>query len=153
MKVSVQPPKKPEMMPSVVPMSHRQQGGQKSDQQRYPAAVHDPAEDVATVHRLEAHQEIPAHSAERPTGQGAARRVDQLLVELVWRMAEVVDDQRREYRNQDEKDQEDATGKGNLVPFEPHPGDLPEGAALRPPGANQHSLRGGGLSLSANLRR
>ena len=136
------------------PDSHRQQGGQKGNQQGYPAAVHDPAEDVATVHRLNAHEVIPAHSPEAADwGQGAARCVNQLLVELVRRMAEVFHDQRREYRYQDEKDQEGATGKGDLVPFEPHPGDLPEGAALRRPGANQYSLRCSGLSASADLRR
>src|SRR5829696_7505932 len=97
---------------------------------------------------------IPAHSPEATDRcQRAARCVDQLLVKFVRRIAEEPYDQWREYGYQDEKNQEDASDKGDLVPFEPHPGDLPEGAALRRRGANQHSLRCSGLSPSAGLRR
>src|SRR5512132_1026558 len=74
-------------------------------------------------------------------------------MELIWWTAEVLHDQWREYRYQDEKDQEPATDQSDLVPFEPHPGDLPERAALRRPGTRQHGLRNGGLSRSTGLRR
>ena len=137
------------------PDEHRQQGCQEGDQQGYPAAVHDPAEDVATVHRLNAHQVIPAHSPEAADRrQRAARRVDQVLVELVWWVPEVLHDQRREDGYQDEKDQDGTAGKRDLVPLEPDPGDLPERAALRRPDAgDQHGLRDGRLGLNAGLRR
>ena len=97
------------------PDKDRQQGGQERDQQRDPAAVHDPAEDVAAVHRLNAHQVIPAHPSEAADRlQRAASCVNQLLVELIRRTAEVLDDQWREYRYQNEKDQEPAAARATL---------------------------------------
>ena len=57
------------------------------------------AEDVAAVHRLYAHQVIPADAAEAADRrQGTACCVNELLVKLVRRIPEEPHDQRRESR-------------------------------------------------------
>ena len=65
---------------------HREQGGEDRDQQRDAGAVHDPAEDVAAVDRLEPHQVVPADPAEVAARDAAERGVEQVLVELVRRV-------------------------------------------------------------------
>jgi hypothetical protein len=74
-------------------------------------------------------------------------------VKLIRRAAEVLDDQGREDRYQNEEVKVNAATESDLVAFEPHPGDLSEGTALRWPGTCQHSLRDCGFGFSASLRR
>src|SRR5690606_16418229 len=90
----------------------------------------------------QAEQELLAHPAPRLQGP-AERRVDELLVELVGRMTEELDDHRREDRHEDEQDHRDAAGERDLVALEPHPGDLSQGAPLDllTVDAREHRLR------------
>jgi len=70
---------------------------------------------------------VQAHPTERSDRkQGSTGGVDQVLVELVGRRPEELDDQRREDRDQDQEDQERRARERNLVTLEAPPGDLTE---------------------------
>ena len=116
MSESTQPPKKPAIDAEGRADDHRQQGGQEGDEQRDAGAVDDPAEDVAPVDRLDAHQVVPAHARRRArSGATGAAGVDEVLVELVRRVAQELHDERREDRDEDQEDQEDRATERDLV--------------------------------------
>ena len=128
MRVSMAPPKKPATTPRIGADDHGEQGREEGDEQGDLRAVDDAAEDVAAVDRLEPVEEVPGHAAvgaDRDLGVG----VDELLVELVRRVAEQAHDERGGDRDDDEVDDEEAAGERDLVALEPGPGDLAE----RPP--------------------
>ena len=97
---------------------HGEQRREEGDEQGDLGAVDDAAEDVAAVDRLEPEEEVPGHAAvraDRDLGVG----VDELLVELVRRVAEQADDERGGDRDDDEVDDEEAAGERDLVALEP----------------------------------
>ena len=77
----------------------RHDGGEERDEQRDAGTGDDAAEDVAAEHRVGSEQVVGVDAPEAALGRGQ-RRVDEVLVELVRRVPEGLDQQRREDRDQ-----------------------------------------------------
>lgn len=113
---------------------HRDHGRQEADQQRDPGAVEDAGEDVAAVDRLDTEQVVATDAAQGARGR-AEERVDEVLVVLVRVLPEQPGDDRREERDHDQDEHDDAAREGELVPLEALPGDPAQGTALNGLGA------------------
>ena len=118
MTVSVQPRKKPAIMPIVTPIEHRQAGADERDQQRHAGALEDAREDVAPD-VVDAHQVLGARR------RGEAERVQRLGRGLVRRRhVEDLADQRPEDRGQDQQDDEAERDERDLVLAKAAPEEL-----------------------------